>query len=306
MAPRSATAALPVNRLLSVWLPALRPRTLPAAVAPVLMGTGLAARDGAFHAWAAAGALLGALLLQIGTNFANDYYDFVKGADGDDRLGPARATQSGWVRPEDMRRAFLWVFALAALVGAGLIARGGWPIAVIGIASLACGYLYTGGPRPLGYLGLGDLMVLVFFGPVAVAGTHYVQTLLWSPTAAVIGLGPGLLATALLAVNNLRDTESDARAGKRTLAVRFGREFAKREFATALLGAAAVPVVAWLALRGPAAGLSATAACLLAIPALRRVRRAAPGDRLLEPLASTGRVLGLYGVLFTAACLLAR
>lgn len=293
-----------MRRFFEIWIPATRPRTLPAAVAPTLMGTGLALVDGAFHAWAAVGALVGAILIQIATNFANDYLDFQKGADTDQRLGPTRATLAGLVTPTQMRNACVLVNVLAAAVGALLIWRAGWPIAVIGGLSLLFGYLYTGGPRPLGYLGLGDILVVVFFGPVATAGTYYVQTLAFSPAAAVTGLGPGLLATALLAVNNLRDAETDRVAGKRTLAVRFGRGFAKAEFVACIVGAALAPVVAWLAFGAPITTLMATAACALAIPALRRVRAAVPGDRLLEPLAASGRALAAYGALFTLGCVL--
>lgn len=283
-----------------VWWQAARPRTLPAAAAPVLMGTAMASRDGALHLPSAGAAMAGALLLQVGTNYANDYYDFMKGADTEARLGPTRATASGLVTPPVMKRAFVLVFALAFALGLGLVARAGWPVLVIGVASIACGILYTGGPRPLGYLGLGDVLVLVFFGPVALAGTYYVQALQWSGAAVIAGLGPGLIATALLAVNNLRDAETDVEAGKKTLAVRFGRGFAKAEYAAALLTAAAVPVVLWLGFDGPRWCLLATLACAAAAPSVAAVLRAEPGDRLQGALAGTGRLLALYGLLFAA------
>jgi 1,4-dihydroxy-2-naphthoate octaprenyltransferase len=285
-----------------VWWPAARPRTLGAAVSPVLLGTGLAARDGAFHALAAAAALLGALLLQVGTNYANDYCDFVHGADSDARLGPPRATQQGWVQSATMRRACWVVFGAAAAVGVYLVARAGWPIALVGIAGIACGVLYTAGPRPLGYLGGGEILVLLFFGPVAVAGTHYVQALRWSPTAAIAGLGPGLLATCLLAVNNLRDIATDRVAGKRTLAVRWGARFAKVEYAAALAGAALVPAALALAERAPPWSALASAACLLALPAAREVWASRPGETLHLALAGTGRALLAYGALFALGC----
>jgi len=284
----------------AVWWQAARPRTLPAAAAPVVMGTAMAWREGAMHLPAASAAMAGALLLQIGTNYANDYYDHVKGADTDARIGPTRATAAGLVTPAAMKRAFVWVFAVAFVLGMGLVWRAGWPLLVIGVTSVACGVLYTGGPRPLGYLGLGDVLVLAFFGPVALAGTYYVQALRWSDAAVIAGLGPGLIATALLAVNNLRDAETDAEAGKRTLAVRFGRRFAKVEYTGALLTAAAVPVALWWGFGGPAWCLLATAACLTAAPSITAVIRAEPGDRLGGALAGTGRLLALYGLLFAA------
>ncbi|MEM7205535.1 MAG: 1,4-dihydroxy-2-naphthoate polyprenyltransferase [Planctomycetota bacterium] len=283
----------------AVWVAAARPKTLPAAVAPVLMGTALAWRDGGLHVGMAAVALTGALLLQLGTNFANDYHDFVKGADTEERLGPPRATQQGWVKPGTMRAATTITFALAVVVGVVLYLRAGWPIAAIGATGIACGLLYTGGPRPFGYLGLGDILVLVFFGPVAVAGTHFVQTLEWSATATVAGAAPGLLATALLAINNLRDAETDAKAGKRTLAVRFGRGFAKAEVAAGVAVAALIPVGLWLAGALPSTGMLATAAAVaLGTPAVVAVGRARPGDRLLGPLATLGRTLLVYGIAF--------
>jgi len=292
-------ATAPPTTRARVWLDATRPRTLPAAAAPVVMGSAIAAGDGGFSLLWASIALLGALLVQVGTNLANDYFDFVKGADTRERLGPTRATQAGLVSARAMRRAFVGTFAVAAVVGAIVVVRGGWPFVLVAMASIACGILYTGGPRPLGYLGLGDLLVLVFFGPVAVAGTHYLQTLSFSPVAAVAGLAPGLLSTALLAVNNLRDIDTDRRAGKATVAVRFGRRFAKREYAATVIGAAIVPVLLWGTGDAPGGALAASAVSLSAIPALRAILGARPGDRLLGPLAATGRLLVLYGVAFS-------
>jgi 1,4-dihydroxy-2-naphthoate octaprenyltransferase len=281
------------------WLLAARPRTLPAAAAPVVMGTAIAAGDHALHVPAALTALAGALLIQIGTNYANDYFDGVKGTDTPTRLGPRRATASGLVAPAVMRRAFVIAFALAGVAGAWLVWRAGWPIAVIGVLSVLSGLLYTGGPRPLGYVGLGDLFVLVFFGPVATGGTYYVQALAWSEAALLAGLAPGLLGVALLTVNNLRDVVGDEQAGKRTLAVRFGPRFAKVEYLACLLGAAAVPPVLWRACGAPAGVLAAAAVCTLGLPAARAVVRWAPDHRLAGALAGTGRLLVLYAVAFS-------
>ncbi|MBU1674637.1 1,4-dihydroxy-2-naphthoate polyprenyltransferase, partial [bacterium] len=212
---------------LTIWSLAARPRTLPTAVLPVMIGGTLAYEAGAFALWPCLAALAGALLIQIGTNFTNDLCDHLKGVDDADRIGPLRVTQAGLVTPTQMKIAIFVVFKLAVLVGLYLVFRGGWPVVAIGLASILCGVLYTAGPRPLGYLGLGDLFVLVFYGPVAVGGTYYVITL--DITAAVLALSvpPGMMATAVLVVNNLRDMESDRRTGKRALAVRLGRTFTR-------------------------------------------------------------------------------
>ena len=202
------------------------------------------------------------------------------------------------MQPTTMRRAFALTFVAAAVVGIYLIARGGGWIAAIGASGIACGILYTGGPRPLGYLGLGDVLVLVYFGPIAVAGSHYVQGLQWSGSAFVAGLAPGFLSTALLAVNNLRDIDTDRRAGKRTLAVRFGRRFAVAEYCLAIAVAAAVPACLWITGHGPVWCLLASASCALAWPAIAQVRAATPGAPLLPALAATGRLLTVYGLTF--------
>ncbi len=290
----------------ALWIQAARPKTLPAALAPVAMGVAIAWRDDVFDLLPALGALVGALLIQVATNFANDYFDGVKGTDTEERLGPQRLVQAGLVTPAVMKRAFVLTFGLAVLVGAGLVwhlqAQGGWsaawPIVAIGLLSVLFGVLYTGGPKPLGYLGLGDILVLAFFGPIATAGTHYVQSLAWSPQAIVAGLGPGLLGVTLLTVNNLRDVEGDREAGKRTLAVRFGARFAKAEFVACVVGAALVPVALWALMDGPALGLLATAACGLGIPPLLAVAAWQPGRRLSAALAGSGRLLVGYGIAF--------
>lgn len=282
---------------LAVWLAATRPRTLPAAAVPVAMGTALAWAQGGFHAPSALAALVGALLIQVGTNFANDYFDFKNGADTDARLGPVRATAAGLVTPGQMRSAFIAVFALAAAVGAYLVARGGWPIVVIGFFSILFGILYTGGPRPLGYLGLGEVLVLIFFGPVAVAGTGYVQSQTLLPGAILAGLAPGLLASAILVVNNLRDVSTDAVTGKHTLAVRFGSGFARAEYALFVALACAIPPAMY------AGGLlpwGALAASLCAVPAARLTKRVLEEEgRALNPrLGQTGALMVAYGLLF--------
>lgn len=290
---------------LTVWLLAARPKTLAAGMAPVIMGGALALGDGKFQVLAFACAFLGALLIQVGTNYANDYFDFVKGTDTAERVGPTRATQAGLVSPRTMLVATVLVFALALAPGGYLIYRGGWPILVIGVVSIACGVLYTGGPFPLGYLGLADVFVLVFFGPVAVAGTYYVQALgvTWESIAA--GVAAGLWSTAILTVNNLRDMEGDARAGKRTLAVRFGRTFARLEYLFCILIAGiAIPVTLCFAGEGHTGALLAVWSVPPAIPSLMTMFSSTDGERLNNTLATTGKLLLLYAVLFSVGWLL--
>ncbi len=285
---------------LRVWFAASRPKTWAAAIAPVVMGTALALRDEGFHALAAAAALLGAVFIQIGTNYANDYFDFLKGADTEERLGPTRATQAGLVAPTAMRNAFLYAFSIAFCIGVYLVLRAGWPVAVIGLCAILLGVTYTGGPAPLGYIGLADVAVLIFFGPVAVAGTHYVQTLELSPAAALIGLGPGFFSVALLTVNNLRDVETDREAGKRTLAVRLGASFAKALYTACVVLGCLIPVVVLAATTGLdlIGWLVPALICAALYGSVREVIRAQPGDRLLKPLQTTGGMLMVYAIAF--------
>lgn len=236
------------------WLLAARPATLTAALGPVAVGTALAASDGASAAGPALAALFGAVFIQIATNFFNDWADFRKGADGEDRVGPTRAAQAGWLSEGQVLAGGLLASALAVGFGAYLTYAAGPVVVVIGIASLLSGFLYTAGPFPLGYHGLGDLFVLAFFGVVAVTGTYYVQALEVSSQAFLAGGSLGCLATAILVVNNLRDRYTDLRAGKRTLAVRFGARFTRLEYQFLLLcsyvliivGAFAFRQVGWL------------------------------------------------------------
>ena len=229
----------------SAWWLAIRPATLTASAAPVLVGSGAAWAEGAFAIGPAVAALIGAFLLQIGANFANDVFDFERGADNADRLGPQRATQQGWISAAQMKRAMWLAFAGATGVGLYLTWVAGWPVLALGLLSIAAAYLYTGGPKPYGYLGLGDLSVFLFFGPGAVAGTYYVQALAVSELALLASLPIGALATAILVVNNLRDIETDARANKRTLAVRLGDQPTRTYYFALLAVAYAMPAVIW-------------------------------------------------------------
>lgn len=224
-----------------VWWLAIRPPTLTAALVPVAVGTALAWHDGMFAALPALAALAGALLIQIGTNLANDVADFERGADTATRLGPQRATQSGLLTPDQVRRGSWMAFGGAALAGLYLVAHAGWPIAVLGIASILSGWAYTGGPWPLGYHGLGDVFVFLFFGVAAVAGTYFVQAGHLRAVALAASVPVGALATAILVVNNVRDRDTDAAAGKRTLAVRIGERAARGQYVALLAITYAVP-----------------------------------------------------------------
>lgn len=287
---------------LQIWIAAARPRTLPAAVAPVLVGSALAWREGAFLAPAALICLAFALLIQIGTNFANDYYDFVQGADTAERVGPRRAVAAGWVAPAVMRRVMLAVFALAFATGLLLLPYGGWPLLAVGSASILCGIAYTGGPYPLGYHGLGDLFVFLFFGLVAVGATYFVQAGRMSMPALVAGAGIGLLATNILVVNNYRDAETDAQAGKRTLVVRWGRRYARWQFG--LSHAFAVGALFLLVQLGAGRlGLLLPIACVLGLLAARQIddlRASRAPDELIALLGRTGRYVAVYALLLSA------
>ena len=283
---------------------AARPKTLWAAIAPVIIGTAMAYADGGWHWPSALAALSGAVLIQIGTNFANDYSDFKKGTDAGERLGPVRVTQAGLVKPSTMKRTTAIVFSLAIIAGAYLVWRGGWPIAVIGGLSILFGLLYTAGPYPLGYNGLGEIFVLVFFGPVAVGGTYYVQTLSINTTVLLAGLSPGLFSVAILTVNNLRDINGDARAGKRTLAVRFGPRFARYEYIACVVVASLLPLLLFINSGGHVYSLAVLVVIPVAIPTFIKVLTKSDGPALNDALAATGRLLLVFAVLFSCGWVL--
>jgi 1,4-dihydroxy-2-naphthoate octaprenyltransferase len=279
------------------WLLASRPQTLLVGIVPVVVGTAIAHGQGGFHLRAALAALLGAVAIQLGTNFANDLFDFKQGADTDERVGPPRAAQLGLLSTRALAVGMAICFAFATFVGTYLVARSGWPIVVIGVLSILSGIAYTGGPYPLGYNGLGDLFVFVFFGPVAVGGTAYVQ-LGALPTVALVAAVPvGALATAVLVVNNTRDEKTDVRCGKRTLVVRFGHLFGVVEYALLLLSAyVAAALIPLLDLGSPWALLPWLSAPL----ALRLASRIArdEGAALNPSLGATARLLAIFGLLF--------
>lgn len=283
---------------LRVWLLAARPKTLWAAVAPVLLGTALALEAGAFHAVAFACAALGAVFIQVGTNFANDYADFLKGADTEARKGPLRATQAGLVTPGAMRRATAVAFALAVAAGLYLIVRGGWPILLVGVLGIASGVLYTVGRYALAYLGLADLFVFVFFGPVAVGGTYYVQALHLPDVAVAAGFGPGLLSVAILLVNNVRDVEEDCAAAKRTLVVRLGRPAGVALYALCVGGAALVPVGLYALTGQHPWAMAAALVAPAAVPLVRRLHAGRDARSLNPLLGATARLLLFYCLAF--------
>jgi len=289
---------------LSAWWLAARPRTLPVSIAPVLVGSAIAIGDGRARLGPALAAALGALLLQLGSNFANDLFDFEQGADTADRIGPPRATQLGLLSPAAMRVGVVVALAGAVAVGLYLVSVAGWPVVFVGVASVVAAVAYTGGPWPFGYKGLGDPAVFVFFGLVAVMGTYYVQALTVTPAALAASVPVGCLATAILVVNNVRDIETDRVAGKRTLAVRFGRNAGRNEY-TLLLGLA-FAMLPYLLLRFGRSGFVMLPIILLprAVSLVRTVRTRVEGPPLNAALAGTAQLLLFYAVLFSVGWLL--
>ena len=281
----------------NAWMLAIRPRTLPAAAAGVITGSALAWRDGFFRLDAALACLLTAVLLQIGSNLANDVFDFERGADTPERSGPVRVTQAGLLSPRQVKYGMVIVFGLAALLGSYLAWLGGWAIIVIGIAAILSAIAYTGGPFPLGYYGLGDLFVFLFFGLAAVAGTYYVQAGFVSAAAWWMAIPPGLIITAVLVVNNLRDLENDRRAGKRTLAVILGERATKVQYLVGMIAAYLVMPIA------ASTGLIAWSSLLswLSLPLAIRAAHTVLTQRgrpLNWALAWTGQTALLFSILF--------
>jgi 1,4-dihydroxy-2-naphthoate octaprenyltransferase len=279
---------------------AARVRTLPASVAPVLVGTSLAVTHGVFRAGAFIAALLGAIFIQVGTNLANDYSDARRGADTEDRLGPVRVTAGGLVPPRQVLIATYATFGAAVVCGVYLVAVAGWELLVLGALSIAAGVLYTGGPRPYGYEGLGEVFVFLFFGIVAVSGSSFAQTETWPWEAFVLAVPVGMLAAAILVVNNVRDAETDRRVGKNTLAVRLGPARARILYATLVLGAFALAPLPWIL-----GSLSAWLLLpLLALPLggrlVRIVQRHRDGPTLNAALARTGMLQLMFCVLLAA------
>lgn len=288
-----------ISQQLSIWIKAARPQTLPAAFVPVCIGASLAFHDQQLLWISTLVALLCAFLIQIGTNFANDYFDFKKGADTDDRIGFERATATGQISAGAMRNATILTMALAFLLGLYLVWHAGWIILWIGIASLVFGILYTGGPFPLGYNGLGDVFVFLFFGIVAVMGTYYVNALEWSQSSFWASLSVGALATNILVVNNLRDVEQDKKAGKNTLGVIFGEHVLKWEYLLMLLLALAIPPHFFVQLEYKFYIFLPFISAPWGLVLLYRIWYWEDKRKFNNLLEQTGQFMTLYGILFS-------
>ena len=288
---------------IQTWWLAIRPRTLPAAASGVLMGSALAWLDDSFQLMPALACLFVALLLQIGSNVANDVFDFERGADTAERLGPVRVTQAGFLTPTQVKRGMVVIFGLAAMLGLYLAALRGWTVIWLGAAAILSAVAYTGGPYPLGYHGLGDIFVFLFFGLAAVAGTYFVQVGSVSTAAWWMSVPVGLIITAILVVNNLRDIESDRKAGKRTLAVRWGERGAKIEYVLCMaIAYLVVPAMVWMNVI-PVGGMLAWLSLPLAVRTLRTVFTQ-KGRPLNAALAGTGQTAFLFSLFFWAGLLI--
>lgn len=289
---------------IQAWILASRPKTLPAAAAPVLLAAGVAFYEGVFVLWVVLLALATALLLQIGANFANDLFDFQKGADTEKRLGPLRVTQSGLLSPTQVATGMTIVFALAAVLGLILYFRVGWPILALGFASILAALAYTGGPLPYGYFGFGEIFVFIFFGFAAVCGTYYAQAGFVSKLAVWSSIPMGSLSTAILVVNNLRDIPTDSQAGKITLAVRFGPHFARILYDFLLATAYLTPVLLIFTGNAPVWILLAHLSLFLILP-VRKLVHQASGLKLNKALAGTGQTELLFAVFYSVGLLIA-
>jgi 1,4-dihydroxy-2-naphthoate octaprenyltransferase len=289
-----------------IWLMAARPRTLPAAIAPVLVGTALAGFAHVFHPLRFAAALLGALFIQVGTNLSNDYSDARRGADAEDRLGPVRVTAGGLVPPRQVLIATYASFGVAVLFGIYLIAVAGWELLLVGTASILAGVAYTGGPKPYGYEGLGEVFVFLFFGVVAVAGSFFVQVKALHWEAFALAVPVGLLAAGILVVNNVRDIDSDRRAGKRTLAVKLGRGRTRAMYAAVVYLAYLLTPITWLFGPTTAWVLLPWLTLPLATAVVRIVRTRTDGPSLNGALARSGMLQLAFCILLSAGLLLSR
>ncbi|HCD51226.1 MAG TPA: 1,4-dihydroxy-2-naphthoate octaprenyltransferase [Balneolaceae bacterium] len=293
------------NSTLKIWVHSARPKTLAAAFAPVIIGAALAWHDGQFVALNSSIALICAFLIQIGTNFANDYYDFKKGADTEDRIGFVRATAAGLISPEKMLNATILSMGLAFLFGLYLIWIGGWIVLILGLLSLLFGILYTGGPFPLGYNGLGDIFVFLFFGIVAVMTTYYVNALVWSEDAFWASLAVGALSTNILVINNLRDVEQDKKAGKRTLGVLLGETALKIEYTLMVLLAYAIPPHFFVKLHFGWWIFLPVLLLPFAMYLIYKVWFETNKSNLNKVLEQTAQFMALFGIMFTIGILLA-
>lgn len=283
---------------LRAWLLAARPKTLAGAVTPVLVGTALAYADGSFQWLPALICFFFASLMQIAANFINDLFDFLKGTDREDRLGPERACSQGWISPEAMKRGIAVTVLLACLIGSILLFYAGWQLILVGLLCVAFAFFYTTGPYPLSYNGWGDALVIIFFGFVPVGGTYYVQSLAWTSDVTIASLICGLIVDTLLIVNNYRDREADARSGKRTVVVRFGEPFGR--YLYLMSGVAAALLSVWLLSDTPVYGiLTAVVYLALHITTWRKMAKIHSGKKLNSILGETSRNMLLMGILLS-------
>jgi 1,4-dihydroxy-2-naphthoate octaprenyltransferase len=289
--------------MFKLWIQAARPWTLGVGWSPIIMGTAIAHTQGGIHWLGALGAFLAGTLIQIGTNLANDYFDFKKGGDTANRVGPQRVTQAGLIPPGTVKNAFLFCFGLAFLIGIYLVYLGGWPIVWVGLFSLLLGVIYTGGPFPLAYHGLAELPAFLFFGPIASAGTTYVQTGHWSAASILAGCSAGFFSVALLSINNLRDHQEDLQAGKHTLIARFGRTFGTIEYSFSLALATLTPLA--LIFIEPGHGLMIIPALtfLMALHPIRLAVQYQQPKELLGVLKLTAKLEAVFTVMFCVSWL---
>lgn len=295
----SAENITKVNR----WVLASRPKTLPAAFVPVIIGSSLAYAEGKFRFPAALIALICSLLIQIGTNFVNDLYDYLAGTDTEERVGPTRVLASGMVSVNEMKAAIALVFGVTFLLGMYLVYLGGWIILLVGVLSILAGIAYTAGPFPLAYNGLGDIFVFIFFGLVGTIGTYYVQALEINTLAVLISIPVGALITNILIVNNYRDIETDKANGKNTLAVLFGKEFSRVQYLVFLIVSYLIPVLIYFYYKQDVFVFLPLLSLPLAIRLVRMIYTY-KGEELNTTLELTAKLSGIYGILFAAGLIL--
>ncbi|MBH15886.1 MAG: 1,4-dihydroxy-2-naphthoate polyprenyltransferase [Gemmatimonadetes bacterium] len=288
---------------LSIWVEAIRPKTLIASIAPVMIGVSLTVSDGVFEFYPSLVTLLAAVLIQIGTNLANDYYDFVRGADNENRIGPRRVSQVGLISAGKVKRAMTLSLGMAFLFGIYLVGVGGWVIAVIGLISIVCAVGYTAGPFALAYNGLGDIFVFIFFGPIAVGGTYWVQAGVFSNDAVLAGVGIGALTTMILVANNMRDVDNDKVTGKNTLVVRMGLNFSRVEYVVLLILGLMTPIVGIVRFEWPVSSLLSHLTLLFAFSPMRVIMHSSDPRVLMSALPSTARTVGFYALLLSLGLL---
>jgi 1,4-dihydroxy-2-naphthoate octaprenyltransferase len=282
-----------------LWFKSIRPRTLPAASAPVIIGLALAFYENKINLFIAIFTLVSALLIQIGTNLANDYFDFIKGVDTDKRVGPVRLIQAGLIKKNEMLAAFIIAFFAASVFGIFLVIRGGYPILLVGIFAVIFGILYTAGPAPLGYIGLGDIFVFIFFGLISVTGTYYLQLLKINQIVLIASFAPGFLSMAILTANNIRDIKTDKESGKRTLIARFGYNFGLFEYLFCIVAAHLIPIVLVLITRSHYFSLISVLTITLAVKPVKIILSHPEPKSLIPVLGTTSQILLIFSILFS-------